>query len=414
MGIRPESKSRKEASMSRPIFISAGEPSGDQHGAALLKALRQRDPGLSAIGFGGPRLQEAGAHLLADLTAHAVMWFSRPLAQLNRFVNFYRMAVEAFRSQRPRAVILIDYPGFHWHLARAAKECGIPVLYYGPPQIWAWASWRVKKLRRWVDRTFCWLPFEAPWLEKQGCPVTYVGHPFFDEAAAHPVDQSFLDRYRTTRPLLAILPGSRDQEVSANGALMLRTVAHLRHKVPDLHVVVAAFRPEQANRIKTLAESMHLPIEVFAGKTLELIQAADCCLAVSGSVSLELLYHEKPTVIVYRIGRAAYHVQSWLRRVKYITLVNLLAFGGENAAELAPCDQKTPPPEEALFPEFLTYRDCSQEVANHLERWLTDMSARNAVVEQLQQLKARLNWQGAVDSAAEAIDSFIMASSRPE
>lgn len=398
--------------MSRPIFISAGEPSGDQHGAALLKALCQRDPELSAIGFGGPKLREAGADLFADLTAHAVMWFSRPLTQLNRFVHFYRVAVEAFHSQRPRAVILIDYPGFHWHLARAAKECGIPVLYYGPPQIWAWASWRVKKLRRWVDHTFCWLPFEVPWLEKQGCAVTYVGHPFFDEAAAHPVDQSLLDRYRDSRPLLVVLPGSRDQEVAANGELMLRAVAHLRRTIPDLHVVVAAFRPAQAERMKTMAENMQLPLEVFAGKTPELIRAADCCLAVSGSVSLELLYHEKPTVIVYRIGRLAYHIQSWFRRVKYITLVNLLAFGGESAADLPPQDRETPQPEKALYPEFLTYHDCSREVARHLEHWLTDTAARKAVIEQLQQLKARLNWQGAVDRAADAIHAFILAASQ--
>ncbi|MGQ9505698.1 MAG: lipid-A-disaccharide synthase [Thermogutta sp.] len=393
--------------MSRPLFISAGEPSGDQHGAALLKALRQLNPELRAIGFGGPRLHEAGSRLLADLTAHAVMWFSRPLSQLNRFVDFYRIAVKAFHQEHPQAVILIDYPGFHWHLARAAKKLAIPVIYYGPPQIWAWAPWRVKKLRRWVDQTFCWLPFEARWLQRHGCPATYVGHPFFDEAAAHHVDQSFLDRFRHARPLLTVLPGSRNQEVSANGVLMLRAVAHLREKLPELHVVVAAFRPEQANYMKTLADSMQLSVDVFAGKTPELIQAADCCLAVSGSVSLELLYYEKPTVIVYRIGRLAYQVQSWFRRVKYITLVNLLAYGGDDAADLSPSHQNSPKPEESLFPEFLTYRDCSQEIAVHLERWLTSKAAHNAVIEQLRQLKTGLMWEGAVERAAEAISSFV-------
>jgi len=393
--------------MSRTVFISAGEPSGDQHGAALLTALRKRDPGLSAIGFGGPRLQEAGSQLLADLTAHAVMWFSRPIAQSNRFVGFYRRAIEAFRTQRPQAVILIDYPGFHWHLAKAAKKMGIPVLYFGPPQIWAWAPWRVEKLRRWVDHTFCWLPFEAPWLERHGCPVTYVGHPFFDEVAAYHFDRAFLEQVRDAHPLLVLLPGSRDQEVSANGELMLRTVMLLKRDIPHLRVAVAAFRPEQAERVKHLGKTMKLPLEVFAGRTPELIRAADCCLAVSGSVSLELLYHQKPTVIVYRIGQAAHHVQSWFRRVKYITLVNLLAFGGENAAELSPGDRQTPAPENALFPEYLTYLDRSQEMAAHLKRWLTDASARDAVIKQLRQLKASLAWDGAIDRAADAICSFL-------
>ncbi len=394
--------------MSRTIFISAGEPSGDQHGAALLTALRRRDAEVSAIGFGGPKMMEAGLQALADLTAHAVMWFSRPLAQIKRFWEFYRLAVEAFRQHRPQAVILIDFPGFHWHLAKAAKKLGITVLYYGPPQLWAWARWRVKKLHRWVDHTFSWLPFEAPWLERHGCRVTYVGHPFFDEAAHHAVDAAFVARFRESRPLLVLLPGSRNQEVSSNTPLMLRTVQQVRQDIPGLHVAVAAYRQEQAEHVKNLAEASQLPLEVFAGRTPELIQAADCCLAVSGSVSLELLYHEKPTVIVYRIGRSAYHVQSWFRRVKYITLVNLLKYGGEQAADLSPWDHSTPDPEDALFPEFLTYRDCSREMADRLRRWLINPAAREEVVKELRQLKTSLAWEGAVDRAAEAIHGLLV------
>ncbi len=394
--------------MSRTIFISAGEPSGDQHGAALLKALRRRDAGISAIGFGGPKMMEAGLQALADLTAHAVMWFSRPLAQLRQFWRFYRMAVESLREHRPQVVILIDFPGFHWHLAKAAKKLGITVFYYGLPQLWAWAPWRVKKLRRWVDHTFAWLPFEVPWLEHHGCRVTYVGHPFFDEAASHTFDSTFVARFQGSRPLLVLLPGSRDQEVSASASLMLRTVQRLREAIPSLHVAVAAFRPEQAKRVQNLAEDIQLPLEVFAGKTPELIRAADCCLAVSGSVSLELLYHEKPTVIVYRIGRLAYHVQSWFRRVKYITLVNLLKYGGEQAAYLSPRDHNTPDPENALFPEFLTYRDCSRQMADCLQRWLIDTAAQEEVIKELRQLKTSLAWEGAVDRAAEAIHGFLV------
>lgn len=391
----------------RVIFFSAGEPSGDQHAAALLAGLRAQEPTLHAVGFGGPRLQDAGCRLLTDMTAHAVMGFARPLQEIPRFYGLYQAALRAWQANPPAAVILIDYPGFNWHLAKAAKKRHIPVLYYGPPQIWGWARWRVSKLRRWVDHTFCWLPFEKPWLERQGCTVTYVGHPFFDEIAQQRVDEQFLSQFQNKRPLLVLLPGSRNQEVAANGGLMLRVAQHLKWKIPDLHTAVAAFRPEHAEQIQKLSQSLSLEVEVFAGRTPELIRAADCCLAVSGSVSLELLYHEKPTVIVYRINRLGNYLQSWGRCVKYITLVNLLYYGGDRAADLSQKDNTTPAGEQALFPEFLTDRDCIAEIATPLGLWLTDSRARDAVVRELRRLKQSLQWEGAVDRAACSIRQYL-------
>ena len=199
------------------IFFSAGEPSGDLHGANLIRQLQGQCPGLQAVGYGGPEMAAAGCRLHADLTALAVMWFARVLLNLHKFWDLASRADRYFRHQRPDAVVLIDYPGFNWWIARRAKVHGIPVFYYTPPQIWAWARWRVKKMRRLADHVLCSLPFEEPWFRRHGCNATFVGHPFFDEVRRHADDEAFLAAHRNQPgPLVAILPGSRTQEVVHN------------------------------------------------------------------------------------------------------------------------------------------------------------------------------------------------------
>ena len=147
------------------IFFSVGEPSGDLHGANLIRQLRRRSPQVQTVGYGGPRMQGAGCQLHEDLTALAVMWFLRALANLHIFWSLVSRADRYFRHHRPDAVVLIDYPGFNWWIARRAKAHKIPVFYYGTPQIWAWAGWRVKKMRRLVDHIMCKLPFEEAWFK---------------------------------------------------------------------------------------------------------------------------------------------------------------------------------------------------------------------------------------------------------
>src|SRR5688500_2980528 len=146
------------------LFFSVGEPSGDLHGANLIRDLKARRPDLECVGYGGPRMQAAGCHLHFDLTSLAVMWIGRVLLNLRTFFRLRDQAKAYFDRERPDAVVLIDFPGFNWHIAAAAKERGIPVFYYGVPQLWAWAPWRVKKMRRTVDHALCKLPFEETWL----------------------------------------------------------------------------------------------------------------------------------------------------------------------------------------------------------------------------------------------------------
>jgi lipid-A-disaccharide synthase len=388
------------------LFFSVGEPSGDLHGANLIAELRRRRPMIECVGFGGPKMAAAGCDLHFDLTRLAIMFVARVLLNLHHFVRLLNRADQFFREQRPDGVVLIDYPGFNWWIARRAKRHGIPVFYYAPPQIWAWASWRVKKMRRFVDHVLCSLPCEEEWFLNRGCNATFAGHPYFDEVRQYRLDEEFMARMRERDgPLVTILPGSRTQEVTQNLRWFLKAAELVRKRVPNVRFAIAAFKSKQAEFAKKQVEVAKLSAEVFVGKTPELIHLAECTMAVSGSVSLELLYHKKPTVILYWISPLAYRVQRFFRKVRWITLVNLL-----NAKEVFPAKRDVRPydpteqgAERVLFPEYLTFDDRSLQIAEHIVEWLSCDERRNAVVADLAKLKARVAHGGASRSAAEYI-----------
>ncbi len=349
----------------------------------------------------------AGCELHADLTALAVMWFVRVLFNIHKFLALASRADRYFRHHRPDAVVLIDYPGFNWWIARRAKAHGIPVFYYAPPQIWAWAQWRVKKMRRLVDHVLCSLPFEKTWLKERGCNATFVGHPFFDEVRQQQLDAEFVGRIgRDGRPLVTMLPGSRTQEVTQNLDCFLRAAAVVKARVPNVRFAVAAFKPQHAEFARERVKETGLEIDVYVGRTPELIHLANCCMAVSGSVSLELLYQKKPTVILYRINRIAYFLQARIRRVKYITLVNLLAAKDifvKSGGGVANPDKPVRSDDRPLFPEYLTSSDKTLEIAAHIIRWLVAEDTREGLVAELAKLKARVGHGGASRAAADYI-----------
>jgi lipid-A-disaccharide synthase len=386
------------------IFFSAGEPSGDLHAANLIRALTKLCPHTEFVGYGGPKMAEAGCQLHVDLTALAVMWFLRVLLNIHKFLNLVSLADRYFRQVRPDAVVLIDYPGFNWWIARRAKAHGIPVFYYAPPQIWAWGSWRIKKMRRFVDHVLCSLPFEEAWFRERGCNATFVGHPFFDEVRQHALDEAFVaSQQQKSGPLVTLLPGSRTQEVTENLHWQLKAAAIIMSRIPDVRFAIASFKPQQAEIARRKAAEWGLPVDVYLRKTPELIQLADCCLSVSGSVSLELLYYAKPTVILYYISRLAYRVQEQFRNVKYITLVNLLASDELYPKDISPYDPLGPEASLVPFPEYLTWEDKSQQMANHVIEWLTNPAERARTVKQLEALRARVGHSGASQTAAEYI-----------
>ena len=396
------------------IFFSVGEPSGDLHGANLIHELQRRRPDCKFVGYGGPRMAAAGCTLHEDLTKLAVMWLLHALLNIHKFWNLCSKADRYFRHHRPDAVVLIDFPGFNWWIARRAKAHGIPVFYYGVPQLWAWAGWRIRKMRRFVDHVLCKLPFEVAWYRDRGCNATFVGHPYFDQLRAEQLDAEFVNRLQSkSGSLVAILPGSRTQEVKSNFGYFLKAAKLVHARLPNTRFAVASFKTGQAAIVEQLLNGSGLPIEVHVGRTAEIIHAADCAMAVSGSVSLELLYHTKPTVILYYISRVAYIVQTFFRKVRYITLVNLLTATNLFPKKVATYNPGDPVDAHVLMPEYLTCEDKSEQVANHVIEWLYQPAKRAARIAELTALKDRVGHGGASSRAAEYMLNTLDASCRP-
>jgi lipid-A-disaccharide synthase len=232
----------------------------------------------------------------------------------------------------------------------------------------------------------------------------FLGHPYFDEVRRQQYDEAFLAQFqRQSGPLVAILPGSRTQEVTSNLPWFVRAAERIWHAVPNVRFAVASFKPHQAEIARRALAGRGLPIEVHVGRTPELIRLADCCMAVSGSVSLELLYQAKPTVILYWITRTAFFVQSYFRKVKYITLVNLLATDDLYPRDVTPFDPAQPDADRVPYPEYLTCEDKSAQVAAHVIEWLRDPARRAARVGMLEQIRAQVSAGGASARAAEYI-----------
>jgi len=370
------------------LFISAGEPSGDLHGANLIREIKAIDPNVRLTGFGGDRMAAASCQLIYPLCKHSVMGISQVLKQIFTFIRLLNDAEEFFKKERPDAIVVIDFPGFHWKLAKRAKALGIPVIYFVPPQIWAWAQWRVKKMRRLITHVLSALPFEHDWLSRRGVPSTYVGHPYFDELAAQKLDAEFLDAQRS-RPgrIVGILPGSRNQEVTMNVREMLRAAKLVHRTVPSTRFLIAAFNEHQAEICRAAVVRANVPAEVHVGHTPEIIELAECCVAVSGSVSLEMMYRRTPAIVVYRMKRMTLKIARKLVKLRFITLVNLLA-------------------DELLYPEFPTDRDPSVQVAAEVLELLTDADKARTIREKLAALCDRVAKPGACAAAAKFITSF--------
>ncbi len=364
------------------LFISAGEPSGDLHGANLIRSLKKYDPTIQFVGFGGDKMEQAGCRLLFPLTRLAVMWFLRVFLNIFTFLRLLKQAKKYFVEQKPDALIVIDYPGFHWALAKRAHAAGVPVYYFVPPQLWAWADWRIKKMKKWFKKVLSALPFEDAWYRERGMDSAYIGHPYFDELEDQKIDREFLENQKTLPgTVIAILPGSRMQEVSRNLEEMLQAAFLVHQKHPDTRFLVASFNETQARLARQMVVGLTLPVQVHVGRTPEIIELATACISVSGSVSLELMYHLKPAVVIYRLNYISLRVGRFFMKCKYISLVNLLA-------------------DQEIYPEYLTDRNPAVAVAGHINELLANPSRIADVRKALGDIRERVAQAGACDRAA--------------
>ncbi|MBD5242602.1 MAG: lipid-A-disaccharide synthase [Barnesiella sp.] len=301
-------------------FISAGEASGDLHASQLISALKAIDPASKFTFLGGDLMAEAaGTQPLIHYRRMAYMAFSEVLRHLPDIFANLRTAKEALRTQRPDALILVDYPDFNFRLAAYARRLGIPAYYYISPKVWAWKEYRVKTLRKIVRHIFCILPFETEYFADKGIPVTYVGNPSLEEVDRHLAQATTPEQLRPYegRPIIALVPGSRAGEIRNN--LPIMEAAARSHT--DYTILIAgapAIDPELYKSLTTLP--------VITGCTLDLMRMATAALVTSGTATLECALAGTPQVVCYRANgsRLSYRIMRRLISAPFVSLPNLI------------------------------------------------------------------------------------------
>lgn len=363
------------------ILISCGEPSGDLYAGALTRALRELDPSVTVGGLGGDHLRAAGAELFGHYRGLAATGLSEALAVLPRSYAIYRRMVAHARTDLPEVFVAIDFPEINFRLARRMRRLGVPVVYYVGPQHWAWRRGRIRTMARLVERALVIFPFEEAIYREAGIPVEFVGHPLLDLAVPTVARDPFLRSIglAPAAPTIALLPGSRSNELRAILPDMLRAAAAIRQQSPASQFVVA--------RAPHLDDALFAPVAasgvaaVVEGRTDDVLAAADVVVTASGTATVQTAMHEKPMVIVYRLSPLTFRIVKAVSHVPNAGMVNLVAG-------------------EPVVPELLQDAFTPQAVAGEVVRFLTDPAHAAATRAALGQVRARLGEPGASRRAA--------------
>jgi len=371
------------------LLLSCGEASGDLYAAALTRELRALDPGLAIAGLAGPQFAEAGGDLIDDYRDIAVTGLTEALAKVPRSYAALRRLVHAARAHRPDALIVIDAPDFNFRLAPRIKKLGVPVVYYIGPQIWAWRASRLRTIRSFADRVLVIFPFEEAIYRGGGVPVEFVGHPLIDLTAPASAREPFLAKLglRPACPTVAVLPGSRPNEVRRILPDLVAAADRIRDAVPGAQFVVAR-APHLDDRLFDAAARARAPFAVVEGGTNTVLAASDVVLTASGTATVQTALHDKPMVIVYRLSPMTYRLGRRLVSVDAIGMVNLIA-GARIVPELV---------QELFTPDA---------VAREAISMLTDRDRAARIREQLAGVRARLGGPGASRRAAQAIIRLV-------
>ena len=309
-------------------YIIAGERSGDLHGSNLIKGIRKHDPNAQIRAWGGDMMQDAGAEIIKHYRDLAFMGFFEVVKNLSTILSFLSFCKKDIKNFQPDVVILIDYAGFNMRVAKFAKTSGFRTFYYISPKVWAWNQSRAFKIKQFVDKMFVIFPFEKDFFKRYNYEVEYVGNPLFDAIADFTSEEDFRKSARLgQKPIIALLPGSRKQEVETMLPLMMSQV----YEFPDHQFVIGAV----SNLPKELYARWQsiFPVKLVIDDAYNLLSVADAALVTSGTATLETALFNVPQVVCYRGGWAAYQVYKRVIRVPFVSLVNLIA-GREVVKEL--------------------------------------------------------------------------------
>jgi lipid-A-disaccharide synthase len=300
-------------------YIIAGEASGDLHGSNLIKELLILDPHAEINAWGGDLMQNAGAKIVKHYRDLAFMGFTEVVMNLGTILKNIKFCKQNIIEFQPDCIILIDYPGFNLRIAQFAKKNNIKVIYYISPQIWAWKESRIHIIKKCVDEMLVILPFEKEFYAKHNMPVHFVGHPLIDAISSFKLDKEFLIKnHLSDKPIVALLPGSRKQEISKILPIMLESI----NDIEDIQIVIAAAPSVEIQFYKELITNKN--ITIVQNDTYNILSYAKAALVTSGTATLETALFEVPQIVCYKGGQISYWLAKQLIKVKYISLVNLI------------------------------------------------------------------------------------------
>jgi lipid-A-disaccharide synthase len=363
----------------RRVFVSAAEPSADAHCAGLIDVLRQKDENIEFFGVGGPKMAESGCHLLENTVGQAAMIY-KAFSQVARYYKLIRRINYFIRTNDINLVIVCDSPSFNFHVAKAAKKACVKTLFYVAPQLWAWGSWRIGKLRKYCDKLCCLLPFEEDWFESRDVDSVFVGNPLLDKLQ---IDSSHYERYThfdVNKARFAIMPGSRPAEIDSLWQPMQQIAMRIQQKYPAVTFVTVAVDSRREGILKA-AQIPGFECQYSVDSVYKTADSADFSIVASGSATLEVAAAGCPMVIMYQSSRILWHLFGrWLVKTKYLSLVNILSNRGAPTRQNGFGDG-------ALVPEFMPYFTSldpivatieqlieSNETLVHISRELTELT----------------------------------------
>lgn len=363
-------------------YIIAGEASGDLHAANLMKALKVEDPEAQYRCWGGDKMQQAGGQLVKHYKDLAFMGFLEVVMNMRTILGNLKFCKQDILDWQPDVVILVDYPGFNLRIAKFLKQQNITCHYYISPQIWAWKEGRVEQIKRDVDHMFVILPFEEAFYQKHNYRVDFVGHPLLDALHGRTPDTQLSQQVNPEgKPLVALLPGSRKQEIAKMLPLLLKAVPQF----PDHQFVVAGLDHIEKKLYSDIIGD--LPVQVVTNKTYDLLELANAALVTSGTATLETALLNVPQVVCYKGNPVSYYIARMLIKVKYIALVNLIM------------DRVVV---KELIQGELNLANLTQELTK-----LTDPNGRQQMLNDYEELRYKLGGPGASARAAELMVGYL-------
>jgi lipid-A-disaccharide synthase len=368
------------------IMISVGEASGDLHGASVAHALKNIQPNVKMFGMGGQAMQEAGVEIIYDIADLGVIGFVEVIKNLPRLFKLRDNLVELMVHERPDVLVIIDYPDFNMRLAKIAKEKGIPVVSYISPSVWAWRKGRAKEVANIVEKVAAIFPFEADAYRDAGANVTFVGHPLLDIVKTTMPKAEAYEYFGADakKPVVLLLPGSRQQEIMSLLPVMLAAAEKIVSKAPDCQFFLPVASTISREMLQNIIEQYKITVILTDKYTYDLMNIANVAIAASGTVTLEAALLNLPTVVIYKMAALTYLLGKLLVKIPYVSLPNIIAG-------------------RKVVPELLQYAVTADNIANETIPILLDSCLHQAMMQDLTEVQQKLGAAGAVERVAREI-----------